>query len=514
MPPLDSPSFVVRMSLALIAVGAVVRLVLFFSGRSLWLDEAFLWLNLSHKSATDLLGSLDLAQGGPALFLLAEKLSITIFGDGEMALRLVPLLAGIAALPLTYLVARRCLRPAAVPLAVAFVALSTPVSAFANEAKQYSLDLTVAMALLLLGLWLADEPLTARRGAIAAGSGAIALWASDPSVFVLCGIGVSLLVAAYLGGDRRRLAGLLGVTAVWLISFAFVYVTHVSQVSEIRDLTSGGSGPLGRLADVPRGVVNLFDLPLGLPTTISGFAAVLVVIGVLAMRDQGRVLHAALLFSPIPVMAIAVGLGQYPLGTRFGMFLVPSLVMMLAAGLEALVRATASLSPIVGPLLVVALLTVPVVRSADPLGAPQSLEEQKEVVSYIAEHRRPGDTIYVYYAAQYAFAYYGPREGIDTPYLAPAVTLPGEEYWEGVYTPVIRPTATMVVGRFHDDPAARINDVDRLRGRGRTWLLFSHWRTGDKLNEANLMVQRASQFGRVLDTVDATGAQAVLMDLP
>lgn len=506
---------VARLSLALIAAGVVVRLVQYFSGRSLWLDESFLWLNLSHKSAADLMGTLDLAQGAPVLFLLAEKLSIDVFGDGELALRLVPLLAGLAALPLTYLVARRCLRPAAVPVAVALIALSTPVTYYAAEAKQYSLDLTIAMALLLLGLWIADGPLTPLRGAVAAVAGATALWASDPSVFVLGGIGASLLVAAFIEGDRRRLAGLVAVTGAWLISFGFVFVVHVSKVSDIRELTTGGSsGPLGRLADVPRGVVDLFDEPVGVPTALSAFAALLAVVGALAMHKRGQTLQVALIASPIAVMALAVGLGQYPLGTRFGMFLVPALVILAAAGTEAIARATRGFSPVVGVLVVVALLGASAARSAHLLAAPLKLQEQGQVVSYIAKHRRPGDTVYVYYAAQYAFAYYGPRNGIAAPYLAPALTLPRDRYWFGVYPPVIRPTPTLVVGRFQEDLTARIDDVDRLRGRGRTWLVFSHWRYADEITEPELMVQRASQFGRVLDTVDATGARAVLMDFP
>jgi uncharacterized membrane protein YuzA (DUF378 family) len=513
LPPLGSPAVAARLSLVLIGIGALVRLVQYLSGRSLWLDESFLWLNLSHKSASDLLGPLDLAQGAPPLFALSEKLSIDLFGDGEMALRLVPLLAGLAALPLVYLVARRCLRPAAVPVAVALIALSTPITYYATEAKQYSLDLAVGLALLLLGLWIADARLTAVRGAIAAAAGAIAVWASDPSVFVLGGIGASLLVAAVLSGDRRRLAGLLGVTGAWLVSFGFVYVVHVTNVSEVRELTSGNTGPLERLAEVPRGVVDLFDQPIGVPTALSGFAAFLAAVGALAMYQRGRGLHVALLTSPIAVMAIAVMLGQYPIGIRFGMFLVGPLVILAAAGTEALARATRGFSPLIGALIVVAILAAPAVRSAHLLAAPLKLQEQNEVVSYVAQHRRPGDAIYVYYAAQYAFAYYGPRNGIATPYRAPALTLPRDRYWFGVYPPVIADTPALVVGRFQDDLGARIDDVDRLRGRGRVWLVFSHWRYTDEITEPDLMVQRASGFGRVLDTVDATGARAVLMDL-
>ena len=93
------------------AVGVVARLVQYLSGRSLWLDESLLWLNLDKRSAAGLLRPLDFAQGAPIPFLLAEKGAIGLFGDAEWSLRLLPLLAGLAALPLAVLVARRLLRP-------------------------------------------------------------------------------------------------------------------------------------------------------------------------------------------------------------------------------------------------------------------------------------------------------------------------------------------------------------------------------------------------------------------
>ena len=175
------------------AVGGAARLAQYLSGRSLFLDEAFLWLNLSRRSPGELLGRLDYAQGAPLPFLEGEKLLMAGLGDAEWALRLIPLLCGLVALPLAYLVARRCLRPLEVPVAVGLVALAPPLIYYSAEAKQYSLDVAVALALWLGGLCVARARLTAARAGALTAAGAAALWLSDPAVFVVAGVGGTLL---------------------------------------------------------------------------------------------------------------------------------------------------------------------------------------------------------------------------------------------------------------------------------------------------------------------------------
>ena len=83
----------------LLALGAGLRIGLFLGNRSLWIDEARLALNILHKGPRELLGPLEAGQAAPPGFLLLVKASEQIFGGGEPALRLVPLLWGLASLP-------------------------------------------------------------------------------------------------------------------------------------------------------------------------------------------------------------------------------------------------------------------------------------------------------------------------------------------------------------------------------------------------------------------------------
>src|SRR5512144_903664 len=119
-----STSTSATLPLLLILAGIGVRLVPMLANRSLWLDEAMLALNIVTRPLADLLRPLDYAQGAPLGFLLLEKLSVTLFGPNEPALRLVPLLAALGALPLFHHLACRCLPRREALIALALFAVS------------------------------------------------------------------------------------------------------------------------------------------------------------------------------------------------------------------------------------------------------------------------------------------------------------------------------------------------------------------------------------------------------
>ncbi|MBC3542129.1 glycosyltransferase family 39 protein, partial [Rufibacter sp. H-1] len=84
-------------------------------------------------------------QKAPLGFLWAERLAVELLGKGEMALRLFPLLCGLAALAAFVPVARHFLRPWAAALAVGLLALASPAVYHAVEAKQYSTELLASV---------------------------------------------------------------------------------------------------------------------------------------------------------------------------------------------------------------------------------------------------------------------------------------------------------------------------------------------------------------------------------
>ncbi len=191
----------------------------------LWGDEAALALNFLDRNFAELLSPLANAQVAPFLFLCLEKLALLTLGSSELALRLVPLVAGLAGLWLFFLLARRVLDPLPAALAVGILAVSYFTVRHSVEVKPYSCDLLAAVALQLTAVAYLKE----KR------SGLLIVWAllcplalllSFPAVFVF---GASSL--ALLAGMRSASRGQWG---LWFAgnlmgTLVFVWLFFVSS---------------------------------------------------------------------------------------------------------------------------------------------------------------------------------------------------------------------------------------------------------------------------------------------
>ena len=62
-----------------LALGILVRLVQYFSNRSLWFDEVAVALNLQERNYSELLGALSYDQAAPPLFLWIEEFALNTF---------------------------------------------------------------------------------------------------------------------------------------------------------------------------------------------------------------------------------------------------------------------------------------------------------------------------------------------------------------------------------------------------------------------------------------------------
>ena len=137
-----------RLTRWLLAAGALLRVAQYLSNRSLWLDEAYIAPTILKRSFAGLLWPPDYGQIVPVGFLALVRAAVALFGASEYALRLVPLLCGLAALFLFRRVAGRLLPAPAVPIAAALFSFSGPLIGFSSELKQYSSDVLAALFLL------------------------------------------------------------------------------------------------------------------------------------------------------------------------------------------------------------------------------------------------------------------------------------------------------------------------------------------------------------------------------
>src|SRR5205823_3603666 len=128
------------------------RLRQYAAGRSLWIDEAWLALNVLTHSFRGLAGHLDFEQVAPVPFLWSIRLSHLALGTSEQALRLVPLLAGTLLLLFVWRVAAPILGEAWALLALALAAMNPVLIYYSNELKPYSTDALVCLVVTWLAL--------------------------------------------------------------------------------------------------------------------------------------------------------------------------------------------------------------------------------------------------------------------------------------------------------------------------------------------------------------------------
>jgi hypothetical protein len=515
---------------ALIVFGAVLRIASYIGNPSLWLDEAALAQNIIGRSLTGLLGPLDRQQVAPIGFLWLEKGAVSLFGTSEYALRLVPLLASIAALPLFAFVARRVLRPLASIFALALFATATPLLYFAAEMKQYSLDVAVVLTLFALAVSRAEGGEEApvsnsraprRRATILTIAGIIAPWLSQPSVFALGGVALYLaipFIRARTAAERSAVArSLLPAFALWAISGGASVAHSFSAVTPDTRATlnlfwergfipfsSGITASAHWLGTTTHDVFAWLFPPVVAMATVGLF-----VLGIAALvrRSDGS---ASLLLAPLAFMLLASALRLYPVSYRLLLFTTPSLLLTVGAGAEWLLSIARSLggraqrgadeSPRGGigrassvgraaTYAVCAALALLVVRSAMTMvEIPFYREELRPVVKYLAQHRQADDVVYVYYASVPAFQYYAARDGIP----------------RSAYRP----------GRCaRMDWRQYLREVDALRGHPRVWFVMSHPFNKAGIREDSLFLQYFSAIGKRIDSTNAIGAELGLYDL-
>jgi hypothetical protein len=205
------------------AVGAALRLA-FIARQPIGYDEDFTAV-VVHGPIGRMIDIVSRDSAPPLFYVLeravvavADLLGLASFGGpgGPVALRLVPVLAGIALIPLIAALARRVAGDTAALWAALFAALAPTTVVLSDFARMYSpaATLTVAAALLL---WRAIEKPGPVRWAAYVAVAAVAAWSDYFSIVALVGI---LAAALWLRPGRRTAAAAFSATALAVATLA------------------------------------------------------------------------------------------------------------------------------------------------------------------------------------------------------------------------------------------------------------------------------------------------------
>jgi len=532
-PPWNRAAKIIAWSLLL--VGIILRLQRFCIFRSLWLDELFLADNILHRGFRDLLFvPLSQYQAAPPGFLILEKLSVLLFGSGERALRLPSMLAGLASLPMFLFLVQRTLNARAGLIAIAFFVFLGPLIYYSNELKPYELDAALAIAIMLTIFRWIESP-TTDRWITAILIAIISVLCSFPAIFILAGVGC----AAAFGLPRREIGRLTaiilsGVAAFGLEQWIFWPALHDPGSREyLLNYWSNHEGfmPIWPVWWIFRALLGIFRSPGAMWITYPAAALCALIIGTAwAFRNRGLLLKT---LAPLPLILLASAIKQYPFADRLVLFYVPTFLIVISAGLDALCFSTLSPSPCTqgegrgggftlirqnphpspppgyrerGPekgsgrflaswagaaagIALLAFTLGPSVRlSIAYFLIPAGREESLQTYRFVAVHYQPGDQLYLSYHAEMSFQYYGNRAGLK--FEASQVT---------------------IAPRVANDPKPLFDDAKRFSGARRVWVVQVHTDEGP-LDEKTLMLQAMDQIGRAQSNHLETGAGAWLYD--
>jgi Dolichyl-phosphate-mannose-protein mannosyltransferase len=429
----------------LVGLGAAFRLWQYLGNPGLWLDELAVADNVITRPLWVLLTQ-PLADGqvAPPGFLVVTRLAVVAFGRSEYALRLFPLLCSLASLALFARIVLRVLRGPGAVLAMGLFSLSPGIVLYGAEAKQYSSDILVALALTELVLTWLERP-DRRRTAALAVTGMIAPFFSQPAVFVLAALGGVLLFSVPRGERRQLLVPL----AIWVAASGLSVAYARSRMSSglaafMQWFWRDGFLPFPpkSVADAlwpARAVADVFGNALGYPWPWAYLA--LAVWGVVMLARHAR-LWAWALGAPVLVTLAAAIAHAYPFRLRVVIFLVPALLMLVAEGAASLASRIRNRVP--GVLLMLA-VAAPVVAAVVRTPPVWRFDEVRPVLAELQRRRLPEDAVYVTYPTWQAIRYYGPRYGLG---------------FDAVDVGACHPSD------LHD----YLHELDRYRGR-RVWFL-------------------------------------------
>lgn len=347
-----------RLTLVVLAVGLLWRLTRYLLGFPVWGDEAMLLLNYLDRGYLDLVGEVHNGQVAPLFFHWAEMTAIRWLGPSELAVRLVPFLAGLGALLLFAHLARLVAGPLGRTLAISVFAVAIWPVSMGALAKPYAGDLFCALLLLVPAAHWLLRPDRLDWLVVLALLAPCCVLLSYPMVFVAGGLALALLPTAWR--HPRLVARLLYLTYGLLLVAGFLVCYRVVVSGHMNSAVNGATTLDGMQiywaegfppADPLRFVGwlvwahtgQMVAYPVGDRCPGSLGTALLCVFGVWMCWRQRRRSLLLLLAAPFAVGFAGALLHRYPYGTacRLSQHLAPGVCLLAGLGAAALLALVA-----------------------------------------------------------------------------------------------------------------------------------------------------------------------------
>jgi hypothetical protein len=464
-------------------------------------DEAALAINIVGRDAGALLKPLGGDQSAPIGHILLSKGMTHYLGNTETAMRLPALVASILMLVLFVALSRQILDPFGQVLGLALLGLSWPLLEFAVNVKQYSGDGLATVALLIAGFWAQRQSTGLGRFFLLGATGIVALGFSQPAIFVLGGIGLTLIAGAVAAGRPREALGWSAVAALWAALFLALYALvyrHYASSSSLLDHWDKEFAPFPprSLSEVKWYYDHFFGLfiyPMGVK--FDGLAGACFLFGAYLLMKQCGPRTLGMLIAPLILTLVASAIRRYPFEGRLLFFACPIFAALIAAGGAGIGDAPQAGGRVLRGLVATLLLIFPGYMSLKDTesGIPVTQGDIKPALAYVAAHWRDGDVIYLNFGAITLTDFY-------INYLN-YKNLKGTSCVFGIE---VDHNASM-----EHQYSAYAGDLEKVGGKPRVWILFAMSQTAMEPIFTYLLDRRGSR----LDAFHGQGSAALLYDL-
>ncbi len=406
-------SFISKFSVyGILLMGIVIRLILFFQNRNLIIDEANIVHNLYERNFAALLLPLSYEQYAPPLFLWIEEICSLLFGYGEKALKIYPLLCGIASLFVFRKIMKKFVPEESLWLPLALMAFSPYLTEFSTTIKQYMPD---AFIMLLL-LWLALEKdiltLSRKKFLLFWGiTGMIAITASMPSVFALGGIGAYYAYNVLRNKKTELLWTLAYLSLIWLTIFGvyFRLILYPQIGSDYLQnyhldyfLFATPSNKTELLHNWYR-IREIINNSIGYGDFNFKCAIAMMVTGIIILLRKNMAV-LILFLTPVLLTFIAAALNQFSLIMRVCLFLLPLMLVFFSMGFGSIYAVR--FFPIQILLIIGGVKMINAFNNFHLFDTYHGFHEITEGLDYIVSKNVNGNQVYIHHASTPTYIYY------------------------------------------------------------------------------------------------------------
>lgn len=398
-------------AIILLIAGAAIRLYVYLQRRDLIIDEANIARNIYERGFKELAQPLDYQQFAPPVFLWMSKLSSLALGTGELALKLYPLLCGVAALWVFYRLLKDYMPIQAAWYPVSLLSFSPILIRYSSELKQYMPDVFITLLL----IWLARNlPLPATRQLrfvlLWIFIGSVAIWSSMPSVFVLAGVGCYYGWQALSDKQYKLLLLPLAFSVVWVLQFALYYMLILQEQANSQYLqsfhqydflfaTPSTKEEWGHNWHVFSELMIRFE---GYYPYVHNINTAFLVIGTIMLIRKATA-KSILFIIPILALCASAALNQFSMMARVSLFIIPVLILIIGYGFaQYYYLKSAWLKGIV----IIAALYAAGCNVAQLTKEPFKYEELTTGMRLVQDKKLPGYSVFLYHSTVPAFIYY------------------------------------------------------------------------------------------------------------